>query len=181
MRSSASEQSTATKEAPLIRNTQPEPTEAISVPAIAGPIILAALNEVEFRATAFARSVSPTSSADKGVARGRIECRHAAEQEGEYIDMPQRDEAGDGEDAKPEGKHAHRGLGAEQELSPVEMVGRKSGQGRSSRCGPNCSAITTPIAVALLCVSCVSTSQPWAMRCIHVPILETSAPHAHTR
>jgi len=53
------------KEAPLIRNTQPEPTEAISVPAIAGPIILAALNDVEFSATAFARSASPTSSATK--------------------------------------------------------------------------------------------------------------------
>ena len=41
MRSSASEHSTATKEAPLIRNTHPEPTDAIRVPAIAGPIMRA--------------------------------------------------------------------------------------------------------------------------------------------
>jgi len=49
----------------LIRNTQPDPTEAISRPAMAGPTIRAALNEVEFSATAFERLSSPTNSATK--------------------------------------------------------------------------------------------------------------------
>jgi hypothetical protein len=35
----------------------------MSTPATAGPIMRAALNEVEFNATAFDRSVSPTNSA----------------------------------------------------------------------------------------------------------------------
>ena len=41
--------------------------------------------------------------------------------------------------------------------------------------------MTTPTAVALLWVSSVSTSQSWAVRCIQVPTLETSAPAAQTR
>ena len=41
------------------------PTFAMSKPAMAGPIIWAALNEVEFNATAFGRSSSPTISATK--------------------------------------------------------------------------------------------------------------------
>ncbi len=49
----------------LMRNTHPVPTAAIMNPAMAGPIMRAALNEVEFRPTAFARSSSPTSSATK--------------------------------------------------------------------------------------------------------------------
>ncbi len=47
----------------LIRNTQPVPTAAIMKPATAGPIMRAALNDVEFSPTAFERSSSPTSSA----------------------------------------------------------------------------------------------------------------------
>ena len=47
--------------------------------------------------------------------------------------------------------------------------------------GPNCSAITMPTAVAFLWVSSVRTSQSWAVRCIQVPTLETSAPPAQTR
>jgi hypothetical protein len=49
----------------LIKNTHPEPTAAIRRPAVAGPTIRAALNEVEFRATAFDKSASPTSSDTK--------------------------------------------------------------------------------------------------------------------
>ena len=52
-------------DAPLNRNAQPVPTEAMTRPATAGPIIRAALNEVEFSAIAFDRSASPTSSATK--------------------------------------------------------------------------------------------------------------------
>jgi len=53
--------------------------------------------------------------------------------------------------------------------------------GSSSSCGANCSAMTTPSADAFWWVSWVSTSQSWAVRCIQVPTLETSAPAAHSR
>ena len=53
--------------------------------------------------------------------------------------------------------------------------------GSSTTCGPNWSAITRPTATASLSVSTVSTSQSWAVRCIHVPTFETSAPAAQTR
>ena len=53
--------------------------------------------------------------------------------------------------------------------------------GKSSTCGPNWSAITTPTEVALLWVRPVSTSQSCAVRCIQVPTFDTSAPPAQTR
>ena len=52
-------------EAAFNRNTHPEPTAAISTPASAGPIMRAALNEVELRPTAFDKSSSPTNSETK--------------------------------------------------------------------------------------------------------------------
>ena len=45
LRSRHSEVSTAMKDAPLNRNAQPVPTEAMSSPAIAGPTMRAALNQ----------------------------------------------------------------------------------------------------------------------------------------
>ncbi len=65
MRRKFKEQSTAANEAALIRNTHPDPTQAMTAPATAGPTIRAALKEVEFSATAFDRSASPTSSDTK--------------------------------------------------------------------------------------------------------------------
>ncbi len=47
--------------------------------------------------------------------------------------------------------------------------------------GANWSAMTTPTAVAFLWVSSVRTIQSCAVRCIHVPTLETIAPIAHAR
>ena len=76
----------------MIRNTQPEPTAAMRRPAIAGPIIRAALNEVEFSATAFDRSASPTSSETKVCRAGESNAVDAAQQEREHIDVPQLDQ-----------------------------------------------------------------------------------------
>ena len=45
-----------------MRNTHPVPTVAMRTPATAGPINRAALNDVEFSATALERSASPTRS-----------------------------------------------------------------------------------------------------------------------
>ncbi len=56
---------TAANDPALIKKTQPVPTAAISRPATAGPIMRAALNEVEFSATALDRWSSTTSSETK--------------------------------------------------------------------------------------------------------------------
>ena len=64
-------------------NTQPVPTTAISTPATAGPIMRAALKEVELSATALDRCASPTSSATKLWRAGASKAADAAEQEGE--------------------------------------------------------------------------------------------------
>ena len=61
----AKEQSTAPNDAALIRNSEPVPTAAMRRPASAGPIMRAALNEVEFSPTAFDSPASPTSSETK--------------------------------------------------------------------------------------------------------------------
>ncbi len=53
---------TAAKLAALIRNTGPVPTQAISKPAMAGPVSRAVLNEAEFNATALEMLSCPTSS-----------------------------------------------------------------------------------------------------------------------
>ncbi len=54
-------------------------------------------------------------------------------------------------------------------------------QGRKSSCGPNCRPVTMPTCAALCCVSWVSTSQSCAMRCIQVPMFDTSEPAVHRR
>ncbi len=62
MRSKASETITAANEPAFARNAQPVPTLAITSPATAGPTMRAALNDVEFNATAFDSSASETRS-----------------------------------------------------------------------------------------------------------------------
>ena len=54
-------------------------------------------------------------------------------------------------------------------------------QGSNSNCGANCRPVTMPTAVASWCVSCVSTIQSCATRCIQVPMLDTMPPAVHTR
>jgi len=60
----------------LITNTQPVPTAAIRNPATAGPISLAMLNDVEFRATAFGSescgTISPTKVCRAGASKAAI-------------------------------------------------------------------------------------------------------------
>jgi len=46
----------------------------------------------------------------------------------------------------------------------------------SRNCGANCRAIVMPTAVASMSVSSVSTTQFWAVACIHAPTFETRAP-----
>lgn len=56
---------TAAKLRELAKKQNPIPKEAMTIPAKAGPAILAALKTVEFRAMAFIRSLCPTSSTTK--------------------------------------------------------------------------------------------------------------------
>ena len=60
---------------------------------------------------------------DEGLTHRRIERRRAAEQEGEDVDVPELDDAGDGEDPQRQGESAHRRLRGDQELALIEMVG----------------------------------------------------------
>ena len=45
----------------------------------------------------------------------------------------------------------------------------------SSRAGRNCNAVVMPVALAESSVRMRRTSQSWATRCIHVPVLVTRA------
>lgn len=72
------ESSTAPNKSPLKRNAQPIPTFAMISPAAAGPIICAALNEVEFKATALDRSPSPHDFRNERLAYGSVEGCSAA-------------------------------------------------------------------------------------------------------
>ncbi len=73
---------------------------------------------------------------DEGVTRRRVERGDAAKQKREHVDVPQLNEPGDGENTQREGEGAHRRLGADQELSPVKMIGRKTGQGQQQEMRP---------------------------------------------
>ena len=56
---------TAAKLAALSRKTGPVPTQAMSTPAMAGPVSRAVLKDAEFRDTALATVSCPTSSETK--------------------------------------------------------------------------------------------------------------------
>jgi hypothetical protein len=167
---------TARNDPALMTNTQPEPIAAMSTPATAGPIRRAALNDAEFRATAFETSSPCTTSETKAC---RIGASNAAT-------MPRAS-------AKP--YSASRVAVCVRTMTPrpspsspirpwVSMsIFRRSNRsaaspvsGRSSSWGPNCRAIVMPTATALLSESWVSTIQSWAVRCIHVPTFDTRAP-----
>jgi hypothetical protein len=96
---------------------------------MAGPIIRAALNDVELRATAFGRKRSSTSSATKVCRAGESKAA-AHPSRNAKIDVPQLDQTGDDQQSKPERQQPHGGLGAEQHLSPVEMIRDETGQGQ---------------------------------------------------
>jgi len=98
----------------LITNTHPVPTVASSKPATAGPIIRAALNDVEF--------------GDKGLARRRIERRGASKQKRKHVHVPQLNDPGDGEDTQTQSQGAHGRLGGKQEFPPVQMIRREASQ-----------------------------------------------------
>ena len=96
----------------------------------------AALNEVELSATALDRSASPTSSETKVCRAGASNARHAAEQEGEHVHVPQLHDPRDGEHAQHQRQHAHRRLRRHQQLALIEVVGRRSRPGQQQHLRP---------------------------------------------
>jgi hypothetical protein len=83
------------------------------------------LKEVALSAPHCAEVLVAHQSATKVCRTGASERRRAAEQEGEDADVPELDQAGDGQHAQRQGEHAHRGLRRDQEPALVEMVGGK--------------------------------------------------------
>src|SRR5438874_1487787 len=67
------------------------------------------------------------------LAHRRIEGGGAAEQEGEDVDVPELDGAGDGEEPQDQGETAHGRLGGDEELALVEMVGGEAGPGQQQQ------------------------------------------------
>ena len=66
----------------------PEPSQAMSTPASAGPIMRARLNDAELRPTALASSSRVDHLVDERLAGRRVERRAGAEQEREHVDVP---------------------------------------------------------------------------------------------
>ncbi len=180
-RTRRSEPSTATNESALRRNTHPVPTAAMSTPAMAGPMRRAALNDVELRPTALDRSSSGTISDTNACRTGASNAvTHPRRKASTYtchswttpliVRSP-----------KTRAQRPSAVCVAKRSLRRSRWSAAKPVTGSRSSCGPNCRAMTTPTAVALLRVSCVRTSQSCAVRCIHVPTLDTSPPAAYVR
>ena len=71
--------------------------------------------------------------------------------------------------ARIDGGRIRGGCGLYRAATRPAMGARKG-------CGPSCSAMVMPMAPASCSVGWSNTSQSWAVRCIQVPMLETSAP-----
>ena len=165
----------------MITNTHPDPTAAISTPATAGPIMRAALNDVEFNPTAFERSCSPTSSATNVWRAAESNALTHPSRNANRYTCHKRANPDRVRIPKPSARSPIVACVAISTLRRSKVSAANPDNGSISACGPNCSAITMPSAVALLWVSSASTSQSCAVRCIQVPTLDTSAPAAQTR
>ena len=148
---------------------------------MAGPIMRAALNDVELSATALESRRSETSSATKVWRAGASNAvTHPSRNAKTYtcqscttpvtVSRP-----------SPSASTAWADCVTSRSLRRSKWSAAKPVKGKSTIAGPNCSAITMPTAVALCGVSSASTIQSWAVRCIQVPTLETNAPLAQRR
>ncbi len=117
-----SDSSTAANENPFTMNTGPEPIQAMSTPAAAGPINLALWKEVEFSATALERSASVTSSETKAWRTGASMAVATPSSRANDIDVPELGLAGEQECAHAEGERALAGLRPHQHAASVEAI-----------------------------------------------------------
>ena len=180
-RSRLSEQSTAANEPALMRKTQPEPTAAIRRPAIAGPIIRAALNDVELSPTALERSASSTSSETNVCRAGESKAETQPSRNANTYTCHNCTSPATVRMPSPRASAPMAAWVAKTSFRRSRWSAAKPVNGSNRTCGPNCSDMTTPTAVALWWVSWVRTIQSWAVRCIQVPTFDTSAPPAHIR
>lgn len=118
---------------------------------------------------------------DKGLAHRSIERADAPHEPGKHVHLPQRDKPRKNQQPRPMPVAAIAGCPWQTAAQRSARSATAPTKGISTIGGPNWSAITTPTAVPLCWVNWVSTSQSWAMRCIHVPMLETNEPAAQTR
>ena len=153
----------------------------MSTPAIAGPIMRAALNEVELRPTAFESSASPTSSDTKTCRAGASNAVTHPSRNAHVYTCHRRTTPVTVSRPSASASTPIAACVAKRSFRRSSRSAARPVTGRSSTCGPNWSAITVPTDVALWFVSSVRTSQSCAVRCIHVPTFDTTAPIAHAR
>ena len=149
-------------------------------PATAGPMSRPALNEALLRATALAQPVLGDHLRDEGLAGRVVHGGRDALEEGDEVDVPQLDVAGEGEDGEDQ---ARTGRASDWVVSRMRRLLNRSAiipvDRREHRgTGRNCSPVTMPSALDEWSVSWVRTSQSWPTRPIQVPTLETSEPEA---
>jgi hypothetical protein len=165
----------------LRRKTQPVPTATMTMPATAGPIMRAPLKDAAFSATAFDAfsrvTTSETNACRAGLSNAETTPRARANP---YMIMRV---------MCPVRIMTPRAI-ARANSTPCVTISSRRRSKRSAtqpvtptrkRGGANCSAIVMPIAAASLSVSSVSTTQFWAVACIHAPMFDTSAPMNQTR
>ena len=165
----------------LTRKTQPVPTATMTRPATAGPIIRAPLKDAAFSATAFDAfsrvTTSETNACRAGLSKADTTPSASAKP---YMIMrvmwPVRIIT-----PRPIASRNSRPWVTMSSLRRSKRSATQPVTPTSSSGGANCSAMVTPIAAASLSVSSVSTTQFWAVACIHAPMLETNAPMNHTR
>ena len=100
----------------------------MSTPATAGPTMRAALKLAELRPTALVRSSRLDDLGDERLARGGVEGGRRTEDEGEHVDVPDLDGAGDGEQAEHQRGHGHAEVGQLQQAALGDPVGDQPGE-----------------------------------------------------
>ena len=148
---------------------------------MAGPTIRAALNEVEFSATAFDRSFSSTRSETKVWRAGESKAVTQPSRNANTYTCQSWTSPVTTRIPSPRARAPMEAWVANRSFLRSSRSAARPVRGKRRSWGPNWSAMTTPMAVAFLWVSWVNTSQSCPMRCIHVPTLDTMAPLAHIR
>jgi hypothetical protein len=121
-RKKAIEARTAPKESPFSRIAQPVPTFAMSKPATAGPIIWAAVKEVEFKGDGVWKVAVTDHLGHEGLPNRSIKRRGRARQESEHVDVPEPNGPFYRENSEQPRKQAHRCLSKHQQPALIQPV-----------------------------------------------------------
>ena len=151
----------------------------IVTPAMAGPMMRPALKMVELMATALANSSRPTISTAKACRVGVSTAEMTPTATASTITCQTVTVWVTASRPRINAAPARALWVRSRSRRLSDRSASMPPQSPSTTEGRNCSAVTTPSAVAEF-VSC-STSQSWATRCIQVPVSETSCPLANSR